>query len=114
MEQYLMGVSAGGLEFKAISGPMPVEILDSSIAAPDSALRLAARLGDPELLLCSVFKRAAGPGGYFVLRDGDGLLFAAMAPDNLAYACALKYFGDMVSAARYGADIYENMDGGDE
>ena len=42
--------------------------------------------------------------------DDNGLLFAAVAETNLAYAVALGRLGEMISYARYGADIFaENM-----
>ncbi|WP_304736799.1 hypothetical protein [uncultured Desulfovibrio sp.] len=72
------------------------------------------RMGDPGLLHCAVFRRNEGQGGLFVLHDQDGLLFAAVAESNLAYALAQGFFGRMVSEARYGADIFENMDDADE
>ncbi|MGE9984112.1 hypothetical protein [Desulfovibrio sp. SGI.169] len=72
------------------------------------------RMGDPGLLHCAVFRRAGGDGGLFALHDQDGLLFAAVAESNLAYALAQGFFGRMVSEARYGADIFENMDDCDE
>ena len=50
------------------------------------------------------------PGGVFVVEDDNGLLFAAVAETNLAYAMALGRLGKMISYARYSADIFaENM-----
>ena len=57
------------------------------------------------------FPAWAIPGcGVFVVEDDNGLLFAAVAETNLAYAMALGRLGKMISYARYSADIFaENM-----
>ena len=45
-----------------------------------------------------------------MVEDDNGLLFAAVAETNLAYAMALGRLGKMISYARYSADIFaENM-----
>lgn len=74
---------------------------------------LAARMGDPELLHCAVWR--GQPGGCFVLYNEEGVpLLAAMAESNLTYALGLAHFGRMVAEARYGADIYENLGDDDD
>ena len=65
------------------------------------------------LLHCAVFRRSEGSGGCFALYDGNGPLFAAVAESNLAFGLGQGFFGRMVSDARYGADIFENMDESD-
>ncbi|WP_298033531.1 hypothetical protein [uncultured Desulfovibrio sp.] len=67
-------------------------------------------MGDPDPLHCAIFRRSEGNGGFFTFHDQDGLLFTAVTESNLAYALAQSLFGGMVSEARYGADIFENMD----
>ena len=71
---------------------------------------IVSRMGDPGLLHCAVFRRGEGSGGCFALYDGNGPLFAAVAESNLAFGLGQGFFGKMVSDARYGADIFENMD----
>lgn len=75
---------------------------------------IVSRLGDPGLLHCAVFRRSEGSGGCFALYDGNGPLFAAVAESNLAFGLGQGFFGRMVSDARYGADIFENMDESDD
>ena len=78
--------------------------------APLPGCEFVSRLGDPGLLHGVVFRHMDRPGGVFVLEDAAGLLFAAVAETNLAYALALGRLGRMISYARYGADIFaENM-----
>lgn len=83
-------------------------------ASHPAGYEAVSRMGDPALLHCAVFRRSDGHGGLFALHDQDGLLFVAVAESNLAYALAQGFFGKMVSEARYGADIFENMDDADE
>lgn len=75
---------------------------------------IVSRMGDPGLLHCAVFRRGEGSGGCFALYDGNGPLFAAVAESNLAFGLGQGFFGKMVSNARYGADIFENMDESDD
>ena len=82
-------------------------VLDES---PLPGCEFVSRLGDPGLLHCVVFRHEQKPGGVFVVEDDNGLLFAAVAETNLAYAMALGRLGKMISYARYSADIFaENM-----
>ena len=73
-----------------------------------TAMRPSATWATP--LHCAIFRRSEGNGGFFTFHDQDGLLFTAVTESNLAYALAQSLFGGMVSEARYGADIFENMD----
>lgn len=79
---------------------------------PDSArgCKVVCRMGDPELVHCAVFQMRDKPGGIFVVYDRTGLLFVAIAPSNLAFAIGQGYFGSMTANARYGADVFENME----
>lgn len=72
------------------------------------------RMGDPDLAHCVVFKRKNAPGGIFSLHDRDGLLFAAYAENNLVFALAMGFFGELTANARYGADVYETMEEPDD
>ena len=81
---------------------------DAALEQP--GCEFVSRLGDPGLLHCVVFRHEQKPGGVFVVEDDNGLLFAAVAETNLAYAMALGRLGKMISYARYSADIFaENM-----
>ena len=89
-----------------------------TLLAEGSRLRFEPRqddvLNDTGLLHCAVFRRSEGSGGCFALYDGNGPLFAAVAESNLAFGLGQGFFGRMVSDARYGADIFENMDESDD
>ena len=74
----------------------------------------AARLGDPALLHCAAFRRAEGPGGVFAVYDTEGPLFAAVAESNLAFALGMAHLGRMVTYARYGADIFDELGNPDD
>ena len=71
-------------------------------------------IGDPGLLHCAVFRKDGGAGGFFALHDTEGVLFMAVAESNLAYGMGLAHMGRMVTYARYGADIFEELGEGDD
>ncbi|WP_300858235.1 hypothetical protein [uncultured Desulfovibrio sp.] len=77
-------------------------------------LAVVSRMGDPDLLQCVVLRREDAPGGVFRLEDASGPLLAAVAEDNLALALGMGHFGELVANARYGADVFENMEEPDE
>lgn len=109
-EYYVLEPEGAGLRFAPLpeGGPALPEH-----GAPPAGYTLAARLGDPELLHCAAYRRADGPGGLFVLHDGEGRLFAALAESNLAYGLGLARMGSLTAYARYGADIFEDLDNDD-
>ena len=77
-------------------------------------LSVVQRLGDPALLQCAVLRREGAPGGVFRLEDTGGPLFAAIAASNLTFALGLGYFGELTANARYGVDVFENMEEPDD
>lgn len=113
-ERYLLSLKKSSLVFSESKIELPEAIFAVPFLPPDDTIWIVCRLGDPRLLSCSVFKRADIPGGVFVARDDEGPLYAAVAPDNLTYAAALGYFGELTSCCRYGVDIYENLEETDE
>lgn len=111
-EMYTIHVDGNQLRFEPRQDGVLEDVLaqGSHLGGYDAV----SRMGDPGLLHCAVFRRVEGHGGFFAIHDQDGLLFTAVAESNLAYALAQGFFGGMVSEARYGADIFENMDDPDE
>lgn len=115
-EIYTLQIENGRLVFAPFTEEVPECVLENKFN-PDAApkdIAIACRMGDPDLAHCVVYRRESAPGGYFSLRDKTGLLFAAIAQTNLIFALAVGYFGDVVSNARYGVDIFENMEEPDD
>ena len=77
-------------------------------------LAVVHRLGDPALLQCAVLRRENAPGGVFRLEDETGPLFAAIAENNLTFALGMGFFGELTANARYGVDVFENMEEPDD
>lgn len=73
-----------------------------------AGVRLVCRMGDPDLMHCAVYRLAQG--GIFSVHGRNNLLFAAIAPTNLAFGIAQGYFGELTANARYGVDVFENME----
>lgn len=69
--------------------------------------------GDENLICCVVYRAADGPGGLFVVRDGDGPLLAAVARTNLAFVQGMAHFAHTTTYARYASDIFEHADDDD-
>ncbi len=67
-------------------------------------------LGDDSKIWCEVYRDPKQAGGVFVMRDFDDVLFVAHARSNMAFAQALGKYGEIVSHARYAADIFEAGD----
>lgn len=80
---------------------------DAKLPSPLAVVR---RMGDPALLQCAVLRHESAPGGVFRLEDATGPLLAAIAADNLAFALGLGFFGELTANARYGVDVFENME----
>lgn len=106
---YELGEKAGRLVFNTSSEKVPEFVINGEIPSSTGEFPvLIARMGDPELLCCAVYRDA--DGGFFSVRDAFGTLFVATAPSGLVYSLALARFGEMVANARYGADIFEDRD----
>ena len=79
-----------------------------------AGLAVIHRMGDPALLQCAVLRRENSPGGVFRLEDESGPLLAAIAENNLAFALGMGFFGELTANARYGVDVFENMEEPDD
>lgn len=115
-EIYTLQFDQGRIMFTPFTEEVPQSVLESKFN-PDSAdkgLNVVCRMGDPDLVQCIVYKKQDLPGGYFSLHDKNGLLFAAISQTNLIFALACGFFGEMVANARYGVDIFENMEEPDD
>lgn len=99
-ELYTLEVADSHLRFVPLKA-------DSSLPSP---LAVVHRMGDPALLQCAVLRREDAPGGLFRLEDANGLLFTAIAENNLAFALAMGFFGELTANARYGVDVFENLE----
>lgn len=114
MEQYRIEIENGLMRYVVIEEALPSGILEIPYLPKDSDLSIVCRLGDPDLLNCSVFRSAKGSGGLFVMREGENPLFVAKAASNLAYSLAMGHFGKLVADARYACDIFLNLEDPDE
>lgn len=85
-------------------------VLQAASTMLPGPLAIVQRMGDPDLLECVVLRREASPGGVFRLENANGPLLAAIAADNLAFALGLGFFGELTANARYGVDVFENME----
>lgn len=110
-ETYFVNAAQGGVAFAPCNETVPdcalAEKFNADILKED--LSVFCRMGDPDLVHCVAFRRQINPGGIFVVRDGGGVLFAAIARDNLSFAAACGYFGEITANNRYGVDIFEEM-----
>lgn len=108
-ESYIIEFADGVPRFKA-GGNVPEWAMKVGLAsgAIPAGTTIACRMGDPDLLHCAVFYQ--GNGGFFCVYGKDGLLFVAQAMTNLDFALAQGFFGEMTANARYGVDVFENME----
>ncbi len=81
---------------------------DSGI--PTAPWQVHSCLGDDSKVWCEVYRDPKQKGGIFVMRDFDDTLFVSYASTNMAFVQALSAYGEMVSHARYAADIFEAGD----
>lgn len=107
-EKYNLAVEKGQVSFTLYVGDIPEALLRGAPVSSEYAI--FTRLGDPDLLECVVWRQKDESGGIFVVRAADQTLYGAVAENGLTFSLALAYFGDLVAKARYGADIFENMD----
>lgn len=115
-ELYELRLLNGDLTFANGAERAPAWALNAKFdpAKAEPGVCLECRMGDPALLHCAVFRKNGQPGGIFSVFCGKDPLFAAHAPTNLAFAAAMGHFGELVTNARYGVDVYENMELPDE
>lgn len=67
-------------------------------------------VGHEETLLCRVFRKVNGAGGFVVVFDGTGALLVAWADTNLELVAGAGHFARLATYTRYGADIFEHGD----
>lgn len=108
-ETYFIKLVNGTLEFIP-NAKIPEWALERRFNpdAVDNDTKLVCRMGDPDLIHCIIFQNKAG--GIFAIHGKDNLLFAAMTDNNLTFAIAQGYFGEITANARYGVDVFENME----
>lgn len=113
LEIYDIVLREGRLDFLPTKGKIQI---DDPNNLNDSLLKegwLAfTHLGDPELMHCSVYRKRNVAGAIFVMQALDSL-FMAQTDSNLIFSMACGHFADMVANIRYGADIWEEMEGTD-
>lgn len=110
-EIYSLMLDGGNLVFNPSQEKIPQCALDDKFSEEvlKTGLGVFCRMGDPDLVHCVVYRWQKKPGGIFIAHDGGGLLFAALAENNLVFAVACGYFGELTANTRYGADIFEEM-----
>ncbi len=113
-ECYNIEISDGKLVFGKRELGVPGCVIQGKLPEARDGLDAVCRMGDPDLLQCLVYRRENAPGGIFALRDKYGLLFKAVAESELVYSMALGHFGEMTANARYGVDVYENLEEPDD
>lgn len=113
-ECYNIETADGKLVFGNRGLGVPDCVIQGKLPEARDGLEAVCRMGDPDLLQCLVYRRENAPGGIFALRDKYGLLFTAVAESALVYSMALGHFGEMTANARYGVDVYENMEEPDD
>lgn len=115
-ETYTIRLSGTDIEFSPADLVLPNAIYATTFnpTSLPNGFTIACRMGDPDLLQCIVWQDAGKCGGIFVLLDKNGALFAAKANSALDYAAALGYFGELTANARYGVDVFENMEEPDD
>ncbi len=114
MTVYELNIDKNRIAFTECAKKPPDFVLAGKFAAHgDAGATFVCRMGDPDLIHCAVY-RCPGQGGYFSLHDKSGPLFAAIAGNNLVYGMAWAFFGEMVANARYGVDVFENMEEPDD
>ena len=69
--------------------------------------------GDPELAHCSVYRKKGERGGLFIMSALDPL-FAAWTDSNFVFAMACGRFAELAANIRYGADVWEEMEGSND
>lgn len=109
-EIYQIEIKNGTCEFVAGGNAPDWALAPKFDPAAAKGCKIVCRMGDPDLVHCAVFQMRDKPGGIFVVYDKTGLLFVTIASTNLAFAVAQGYFGAMTANARYGADVFENME----
>lgn len=110
-ECYLMDYAGGSLAF-ARGGDVPewANATGLDAARAPAGVRVVCRMGDPDLIHCAVYAEQNRPGGIFCVYGKNGLLFVATAATELVFAIAQGFFGELTANARYGADVFENME----
>ena len=111
-ETYMINFEQGKIVFNNSAESLPNWVLNPKFD-PDAADReyaLVSRMGDPEQLHCVIYRKKEAAGGLFSVFFASENLFAATTPSNLDFAAACGFFGEMTANARYGADVFENME----
>lgn len=111
-ETYLLNYDHGKLILlrEKLEIPQSIAEFKNGISKEREDYYIHARLGDQSLLETVIFMKDNLPGGFFLLHTLAKILFIAAARDNLAFALGMGYFGKICSYAKYGLDIFENMD----
>ncbi len=107
VQYFLLGISDDKLSFSQIEVPF---VTCDDDGTPPEPWAVHSSLGDDNKVWCQVYRIKGEPGGLFVLRDFDEVLFVAHARGNLGFVFGVDTFSKMVSNYRYAMDIFENID----
>ena len=111
-EYYTLQTKDGKLNFEPTSITIPSWLTEHRFIPEraEQGVSLASRMGDPDQIHCIVYRKEHVAGGNFALFFASSFLFAALARDNLSFALGMGFFGELTANARYGADVFENME----
>lgn len=115
-EIYSIQVENNRLHFAPLDAAVPDCILNPTnfAAKVEAGIEIICRMGDPDLLHCIVYKQDKNNGGIFAIHSKSSLLFVAFAENELIFALAQGFFGQLVANVRYGVDIFENLELADD
>ena len=114
MEQYLLEIENGRMIFTRRELSAPQFAQQGKLHAEKDGFEAFARMGDPDLLECLVYRDKNSSGGIFHVRDKYGPLYVAVTGSPLVWSLALGHFGELTANARYGVDVFENMEEKDD
>lgn len=110
-EIYNLRIDHGKLTYEESNEQAPQwQLMPTFQPSPEKDLHLVCRMGDPDLMQCLVYKRDKKAGGIFAMHGKEGVLFIAYAANDLTFAVAMGEFGEMTANARYGVDVFENLE----
>lgn len=120
LEFYTLRLDGNRVNFGSLDNPLLVKAVEAwagkglSVKAGADSYEQQYIAGHEETLLCRVFRKVNGAGGFVVVFDGTGALLVACADTNLELVAGAGHFARMATYIRYGADIFEHRDEEDE
>lgn len=116
LEFYSLRLDGNRVNFASLDNPALVKAVGAwagkgtSIKVESNTYEQQYIAGHEDNLLCRVFRKVNGAGGFVVVFDGTGALLVAYADTNLELVAGAGHFARMATYIRYGADIFEHGD----